>query len=471
MKENSIKNTFYLLGAIVKNKPFVLLFIFITFLILGSIIILSISYFHLHPINAKDINNGQYPFAISLAILVFSIITYCTLSLSSAIAIGKILIESQTSSVFTQRVQSLNLKSFFLKPLAISLGHIISLILFFLFIISAYRLIEFNAFILVPSLGLTFLFIYAYVRVLEQVITSRTFSESFMAIIYVIKPSMLASLFTIKYFMSFIFFLFFLVLMLMIPSPELSYDSTTTEVLLSSIESAFYEIISILLLPFFAVWTKGSIKQTFGHMVNVFITLFVFTIIGFASYITWQKHELRTFMEEGDMYSEIKVHDEAIASYQKALNIDPLNDEAHCSMAFEYTMKKEYVKAMKYYNKYLEINPLSDNCYAYEGLLELQLIQGLGFDAKIEKKCIELYQDEDEYFITYEMLKIMEKLSKGEKVDLKSWNRKYKNIKSEWDFDEIREWVKKMPGSEKKQKLLDAVRFFEEHDSLTEGEA
>lgn len=150
------------------------------------------------------------------------------------------------------------------------------------------------------------------------------------------------------------------------------------------------------------------------------------------------------------------------------LEIEPLKDEAYCSLGYTYTVKKEYLKATESYLKYLEINPSSDNCYAHESLLELQLIQNLDFNKTIEEQCIELNKDNNEYFIIYEMLKIMEKIVKEEPVDLEAWSKKYEGIKSEWSFEELRMWISSMEENEKKEKLLKALNTFEEHNLKNE---
>jgi len=210
---------------------------------------------------------------------------------------------------------------------------------------------------------------------------------------------------------------------------------------------------------------KASIQKKWLPFFGSFTIVF-FLIYGFSKvFVSPEYSNLIIFIAEGEMYNDEKEYDQAIVSFQKALDIDPNNDEAHCGLGFSYICKKEYTKSIDYYNKYLKINPSSDNCYAYESLYELHIIQDLPLNVKDEEKYIALFQEEKEYFIVYEMLNIMHSISKGNNPDIVAWSRKYDGIDSEWDFEELHLWVNKRKEDNIKQELLKALKVFENHDN------
>ncbi|MDQ7085689.1 MAG: tetratricopeptide repeat protein [Sulfurovum sp.] len=156
-----------------------------------------------------------------------------------------------------------------------------------------------------------------------------------------------------------------------------------------------------------------------------------------------------------------KEYDKAIASYEKAIEINPKYDEAYCNMGNAYHHKKEYDKAIASYQKYLQINP--NNSLAYSNLFELQLTQDEPFDEVLESKYSELFQNKKEIFIQYEMLKILETihLDKVYSLSLDEWKQKYDGVSlGSWGWDEIDTWMETIEDSTKKAKLLEAVEVF-----------
>jgi len=59
----------------------------------------------------------------------------------------------------------------------------------------------------------------------------------------------------------------------------------------------------------------------------------------------------------GISYDEKEEYDKAIESYQKAVNINPRDDEAYNNMGIAYGEKKDYDKAIESYKKAIDINP------------------------------------------------------------------------------------------------------------------
>ena len=161
----------------------------------------------------------------------------------------------------------------------------------------------------------------------------------------------------------------------------------------------------------------------------------------------------------GNAYRKKQESDNAIEAYQKAVKFNPKRDEAYYSMGNAYSDKKEYDKAIEAYQKAVAINPKKDE--AYTNLFELQLTQNQAFDQALEAKYIELFQNQKESFIHYEMLKIFQAIARGETVALEAWKQKYDGVGLDWGFDELHEWIEGLDEGELKARLFEALAFFE----------
>ncbi len=70
----------------------------------------------------------------------------------------------------------------------------------------------------------------------------------------------------------------------------------------------------------------------------------------------------------GYAYGELKEYNKAITTYQKAIEINPKNDDAYNNMGITYGNLKEYDKALTAYQKAIEINPQKDEAYNNMGI-------------------------------------------------------------------------------------------------------
>ena len=145
---------------------------------------------------------------------------------------------------------------------------------------------------------------------------------------------------------------------------------------------------------------------------------------------------------------------------QDALKINPKNSYTYSVLSNIYLSKKDYKKAMEIYRKFFKITP--DKISIYTNFFELQLIQKLSFEKKMEKKYISIFKDKKEKFIHYEMLKILENITFKYEINLEEWQEKYKDTKSNWNFDILDKWAENIQDKDIQKKILDALTIFKE---------
>ena len=99
--------------------------------------------------------------------------------------------------------------------------------------------------------------------------------------------------------------------------------------------------------------------------------------------------ELKKSFEEGIAASQAGKHDDAIAAFTKAMEINPKCFDCQYNIAYMYTQKKEYDKAEEAYKKAIELKP--DYADAYNGLANIYNLQRK-FDlaAEASKKASEV---------------------------------------------------------------------------------
>ena len=164
----------------------------------------------------------------------------------------------------------------------------------------------------------------------------------------------------------------------------------------------------------------------------------------------------------GSIYLYRKDDVKAIEWYQKAVEINPQKDEAYYNMGMAYYLLKKFDEAIKSYIQAININP--NDSLDYTNLFELQLTKKQPFDQLLEKKYIELFQNQKESFIKYEMLKILQNIVQNQEVDIEGWVQKYRGVGlDDWSFDELREWIDGVEEGEVKERLIEAVGVFEGH--------
>ena len=127
---------------------------------------------------------------------------------------------------------------------------------------------------------------------------------------------------------------------------------------------------------------------------------------------------------------------------------------------------KEYNKAIESYKKSIKINPKKD--MAYSNLFELQLTQNQSFNKELETKYIELFANQKNTFIKYEMLKILQDIVNDKEVKINSWRAKYRGVDlGGWSFDELDMWIGEIKDSKIKNRLMEAVEVFKKHKYKT----
>jgi len=198
----------------------------------------------------------------------------------------------------------------------------------------------------------------------------------------------------------------------------------------------------------------------------------------------------------GNVYFEVKKYSESIKHYKKAIELDSNSDYPYYGLGDIYYAKQDYKKAINFYKQSIDKNfnnsythmkmgmtyfwlekfdesirsyghsiRLNPNDYsAYSNLFELQLIQGQPFKKELEEKYIELFEQKEEVFISYEMLKILQNIVQEKESNVEKWKEKYRGVKLDWSFSELDVWVAKMGNSEKKRKLIDTLDIFKKYN-------
>ncbi len=166
----------------------------------------------------------------------------------------------------------------------------------------------------------------------------------------------------------------------------------------------------------------------------------------------------------GDFYGVIKRdYNSSLKMYKRAVEADPNNSKIYYHIAYLYVDTKNYKKAIINLKKSLRLG--LEDAEAYHSLFELELIENQEFDKDIEQSYISKFKDSKENFAIYEMLKIMRKIYKGEKVSVDDWIYRYKKvyIPNSWQFRLLESWISKVPKGIKRVQLTRALYIFKEH--------
>ena len=160
----------------------------------------------------------------------------------------------------------------------------------------------------------------------------------------------------------------------------------------------------------------------------------------------------------GHTYYTQKKYDNAMESYNKAVEINSEDDTVYFYMALTYGKREKYDKAIELYKKAIKIN--SHEPESYNNLFELQMIIDKNFDKKLEIEYSILFKDDKEVFIKYDMLKILSDINNNKEVNINYWLDKYKeqNLYT-WSFTELETWIE-TKSSPIKEKLLEAIEIF-----------
>ena len=158
-------------------------------------------------------------------------------------------------------------------------------------------------------------------------------------------------------------------------------------------------------------------------------------------------------------YINLEKYEKSIEYTKKSIKLGYKNYQAYLSCASAYYLLKEYSQTIQFLIETLNVNPKQDAIYT--NLFELQLTQNQAFDQALEANYLELFQNQKESFIKYEMLKIFQAIARGETVDIEAWKQKYDGVGLDWGFDELREWIEGFDEGEVKARLFEALAFFE----------
>ncbi len=178
-----------------------------------------------------------------------------------------------------------------------------------------------------------------------------------------------------------------------------------------------------------------------------------------------EKNEKDILVYMGNCYSFLNQPLLSIQTYKKVLKLEPENYMMYYYMAYDFMSIKDYENSEKYYIIYISNSEKNKITYdPYVNLFEIELIQNKPFHKQIEKDFLNKFDSYSRGVMIYEMLKIFQKLSIGDKVDLNIWQDKYRDMDIEkWNFSFIDIWVKKEKNSNVKFKLMEATRIFKNH--------
>ena len=166
----------------------------------------------------------------------------------------------------------------------------------------------------------------------------------------------------------------------------------------------------------------------------------------------------------GFIYLEkLKKYKKAVESFTNATTANPKHYKAFNSMGLAYEKLYKYDKAIESFQKSIKANKEYEKPYI--GLFKEQLFKGESFDKTLEEQYIDIFRNQKDIFMKYEMFSILQKLSKGQKIYLVyEWKQKYKNNYLKWRaFKELRQWAKREYKSRIKERLLKAIKIFERH--------
>ena len=168
--------------------------------------------------------------------------------------------------------------------------------------------------------------------------------------------------------------------------------------------------------------------------------------------------KVEAYNNMGNIFLEINKFEKTIEIFLQAIEINPKRADTYYNLGIAYLKLKSYKNAIEAYRKVLEIN--NKDYEAYIGLFIISLINNIVFDKELELKYIEIFKEEEDVFVQYEMLKILSNINQSEDVDLSIWQEKYKEQNlTAWSFDELDDWMNKKE-SPKKEKLLEAIEVF-----------
>ena len=171
-------------------------------------------------------------------------------------------------------------------------------------------------------------------------------------------------------------------------------------------------------------------------------------------------------MALGEIYEGKENQDfaKALMYYQKACDTKAFEACAYIGMAYHEgkKVKQNFIKAEELYKRSISINP--NTASNYINIFELQLVQNREFDKTLKLKFLQYFKNDKQSMMYYDMLNILQLISKNKKANLRKWHTAYKGMKmDEWNFDTIDMWTNQMHDNKTKTNLIKAIKQFKNH--------
>jgi tetratricopeptide (TPR) repeat protein len=105
------------------------------------------------------------------------------------------------------------------------------------------------------------------------------------------------------------------------------------------------------------------------HVLRVGAVLVGLGLLGWGAKAWWESspRTAAAFVKRGNEYSAKDQHDQAIADFTQAIQLDPKNAEAYCYRGMQYSRKEEYDKAIADYSKTVDLDPRYRYAYKFRG--------------------------------------------------------------------------------------------------------
>jgi len=173
-------------------------------------------------------------------------------------------------------------------------------------------------------------------------------------------------------------------------------------------------------------------------------------------------NDTRLLYTIGTVYDTKNDFESSLKIYKQILKIDSKHPYVHNSLGNVYSSLNKNEKAKKFYLQHIAMFP--NDYLGYTNLYELVLTENKVFDSELESAYVLQFNEDKNVFIAYAMLKILEGISKGKKVDISSWQNKYENIAlGRWRFNKLDKWIDSFSEGAIKVDLKKAIEVFKAH--------
>ena len=165
-----------------------------------------------------------------------------------------------------------------------------------------------------------------------------------------------------------------------------------------------------------------------------------------VSMLTISLLQCSSMFKKGDELASLQKFDEAIAEYNKILEVFPQDHEAYVRIGDAYRGKKQFNDAIGYYEEALQLKP--DWLLAQSRILETTLEMGSFFESnKDYREAVRIYEQlkekQPDYVPVYEALsKLYGRLGEFDKAIENYENITKENPDDESDFAEYHRWMK-----------------------------